>query len=106
MENDPPPSYNSVVLGDNNLKNRRTNKQTSPDDSHDQQDKNGLQRNKPSSNQEKEALRAVELGESTRQTPASDQDPSSQLEEPRNGLWNRFKKCLENIALFVIQILD
>lgn len=76
MDNDPPPSYNSVVGGDNNSITATS-----------------ISNNKDNS---------VKDDDSTpRQVSGNETIP----EQPR-GIWNRICKTIEDFCLIIIQILD
>lgn len=102
MDSDPPPSYNSVVKDDRLQK--REDIVPSLDNSVDGQ------------KDQKLAGTSSSVAKETNSTPYNVRDDSStrssqqeghQLDQQRPlGLWERFKKGLEDIALFVIQVLD
>lgn len=82
MDNDPPPSYNSVVEGESG-------------------------QYRISSGPAKARRKTSETGDTKEpcETSRPDNDSEGQPEQ-RVGLWTRFKKSLEDFALFVIQVLD
>lgn len=112
MENDPPPSYNSVVRGcTTGPTNRRTVTDSAPpirSGTTNYHIDDRPQICDSTDSKEKEALKISNQGESpsVAEPESTSDNYCREMEEPRTGLWNRFKKCLENVALIVIQILD
>lgn len=82
MDNDPPPSYKSVVEGETRQRSqcRISEGQTEPRKQSETSDANSPRESRSGD------------GEEPEQRPA--------------GLWARLKKSLEDFALFVIQVLD
>lgn len=98
MENDLPPSYNSVV--ENQLRKRDNltgNEETQPEN--DTPQAKHMQHREASKIYSTDHPRRSSLREGT------PENHHEQLEQ-RTSLWGRVKKALEDFALFVIQVLD
>lgn len=130
---DPPPSYDSVVRRTNtsrSQKNKQANDNTTNDD-HDVSSDTQLQQQASSLSVDKDGADTCEKpnlhGDDLLNTNEEDivrerqpeccskQQPGTstqnsirerELECAPTGLWARFKKSLEELALFIIQILD
>lgn len=86
MDNDPPPSYKSVVEQDGETRHKDVCRHGSEGPG-----------------------RSKDLETDTSKLPStrqSNSDDAGQPEQRPTGLWARFKKSLEDFALFVIQVLD
>lgn len=110
MDRDPPPSYNSVVrkrddsqqadkdLSPANFKNH--NQEVAERERKNQEDtldrRGGEHFEDSTRDAQPTAGQPAELG----------QESGQQQQQQRTGLWERFKKGLEDAAFFVIQILD
>lgn len=124
MDSDPPPSYNSVVGGGEQLRRRpktttsdtndtnlanvdgRTDDTNSDRDTHHQTDNN-------LSTTYKHSIQAVKTDEGAQEKDEPHLDefgPSQSRELPqqtqRLSAWGRFRKGLEDVVMFIIQILD
>lgn len=94
MDRDPPPSYNSVVKGQ--LRGRDDQQSAGPD---------RLQADLTTSDRNGEPDRDGHCVEQAVRNTGKPEN-SDQQQNQRTGIWDRFKKALEDLALFVIQILD
>lgn len=109
MDNDPPPSYNSVVKGpsDRAIDQAAGNH---PDDKRNQEDSDlGKTETKINNNFDendnsvRDNCNSNSIGDSISTSGQAEQREEHQR---LNGLWIRFKKGLEDLALFFIQVLD
>lgn len=96
MDNDLPPSYNSVVKNQLRKRNQTGNERELSED------ETGLEKR----DKRQEISRTGSIDDS----PKSDLhdkpiEQSGQIDS-RPTLWGRVKKALEDLALFVIQVLD
>ena len=95
LDNDPPPSYNSVVRnqpfrGRDQPGNELPDVERTP---REQKDKDCPDR-------------ARDTGTSSDSQNTSPGEDGQQQQTQHISLWDRFKKGLEDLALFVIEILD
>lgn len=112
MDNDPPPSYNSVVKDQLRTRDQAAG---NPDENQrlGQRDQEGRELIEPATvvNNNIEAPDNC-ARDNCNNNNIGDNIPNAGREEPQveqqrsSGLWNRFKKGLEDLALFVIQVLD
>ena len=98
MESDPPPSYSSVV--DNDQLRRRLPVQK-------EQQKQEIERDKAmdelSKGPEEIKSRSIDA-DGPSEPDLNEQQERQRIEQI--GLWTRFKRGLESVAMFFIQILD
>lgn len=114
MDNDPPPSYKSVVEGQNRTTDQAGNSDDKQRSGHSIGQRNQESRELADTGQiinndiqsTNSNLRDNYCNEDGNNIPTSSQ-LEQQLDQQRStGLWQRFKKGLEDLALFVIQVLD
>lgn len=114
MDNDPPPSYKSVVESKNGTTDEAGNTDDRQRSGHSicqrNQDSRELAETGQIINNDIQAtdndVRDNYCNENGNNIPTSGQ-PEQQYDQQRpTGLWQRFKKGLEDLALIVIQVLD
>lgn len=110
MDNDPPPSYSSVVssgragiLGPEDAGNTTGSPMVASETGAEHQEESAL-RNRISSKKNSEPT--TKDHQNAEETSQNHQASDNSLPDQRDGLWDRFKRGLEGLALFVIQILD
>lgn len=96
MENDLPPSYNSVVKNQLRRRNQTGN------------DKIASESDASLAKQEDRVRvsRTSSIDHSTRADSLDEASEQSRSHDSRPSFWGRVKKALEDVALFVIQVLD
>lgn len=98
MDSDPPPSYNSVVKNNNNNQLRRRD-QAGNELSETQGHREASDKVNSADNETTQVDGQASLGENHQH--------QEELQRTNGGsLWDRFKRGMEDLALFVIQILD
>lgn len=91
MDNDLPPSYNSVVK----RRNQTGNDKRPESDASQAKQEDRIQ-----------ASRTGSIDNSPRANSLDEASDQSRQQDSRPSFWGRVKKALEDVALFVIQVLD
>lgn len=99
MDTDPPPSYSSIVKDQLRRGDSVVSKSKQPDEPQTKDD-NILQ------GEEDREINTNIVNSNPTNSRTDSTTQSGSVEQRTTGLWSRFKRGLEDLALFVIEILD